>query len=182
MKQLLKSLVKISALSALVIIPGLLPAGFAMADTPKDNTKGTDASYIGIGFAAGLTSGGQGGDDATFGGNLTGRAKLGNLPVSARGNILWSDETSAIIPELSLDVPIAKRTNAFVTGGYSFVEKQGLNTPLGNRDSVVVGAGVESEVANNFLVYTNAKLGIKAYEDSDASAFSLNGGIGYRFK
>jgi hypothetical protein len=182
MKQLFKSLVKISALSTLAVIPGLLATGFALADTATDNTKGTDASYIGIGFAAGLTSGGQGGDDATFGGNITGRVKLGSLPASIRGNVLWSDQTSAIIPEVSLDLPIAKKTNAFVTGGYSFVEKPGYSTPLGNRDSVVVGAGVESEVANNFLVYTNAKLGIHAYEDSDASAFSLNGGIGYRFR
>lgn len=108
--------------------------------------------------------------------------KLGNTPFSARGNVLWSDKTSAIIPELSLDVPIANRTNAYLTGGYSFVEKDGSPTPIGNRDSVVLGAGVESEIANNFLVYTNAKVGLGAYQNSDASAVSINGGIGYRFK
>jgi outer membrane autotransporter protein len=53
---------------------------------------------------------------------------------------------------------------------------------LGNKDGVVLGAGVESEVRKNFLVYTNAKLGINAYQNSDASAISFNGGIGYRFK
>jgi hypothetical protein len=178
MKPLLKSFVTISALSSLAITAAFLSAGKAAAETQK----GTDASYVGAGVAAGVTNGGKGGDAATFGGNLTGRVKLGNAPVSVRGNVLWSDETSAIIPELSFDVPIANRTNAFITGGYSFVEKDGKNTPIGNRDAVVVGAGVESEVAKNFLVYTNAKVGLSAYQNSDASAVSINGGIGYRFK
>jgi hypothetical protein len=37
-------------------------------------------------------------------------------------------------------------------------------------------------VANNFLVYTNAKVGLGAYQNSDASAVTINGGLGYRFK
>ncbi len=49
--------------------------------------------------------------------------KLGNTPFSARANVLWSDKTSAILPELSVNVPIADRTNAYLTVGYSFVEK-----------------------------------------------------------
>lgn len=179
MKRVIKSFLAISALSSLVVSPLVLSAGQAAAETAQ---KGTDASYIGAGIAAGVTNGGVNNDAATFGGNLTGRVKLGNAPVSVRGNVLWSDETSAIIPELSLDVPIANRTNAFITGGYSFVEKDGKPTPLGNRDAVVVGAGVESEVANNFLVYTNAKVGLRAYQNSSGSAVSINGGIGYRFK
>jgi hypothetical protein len=179
MKRLLKSFMTISALSSLIIAPIVLSSGQASAETKK----GTDASYVGAGVAGGVTSGGQGiNDDATFGGNVTGRVKLGTTPFSARGNVLWSDKTSAIIPELSVDVPIANRTNAYLTGGYSFVEKDGSPTPIGNKDSVVLGAGVESEVANNFLVYTNAKVGLGAYQNSDASAVSINGGIGYRFK
>ncbi|WP_414564088.1 MULTISPECIES: hypothetical protein [unclassified Anabaena] len=178
MKNILKSLMTISALSSLVVAPILLSAGQASAQP----TRGTDASYIGAGVAAGVTNGGQDGDAATLGGNLTGRVKLGNTPFSARGNVLWGNETTAIIPEVSVDVPIANRTNAYITGGYSFVEKNGAPTPLGNRESVVVGAGVESEVANNFLVYTNAKVGLRAYENSPASAISINGGLGYRFR
>ncbi|RCJ28292.1 histidine kinase [Nostoc sp. ATCC 43529] len=179
MKSLLKSILTISALSSLVIAPVLLSPGQASAQTKK----GTDASYVGAGIAAGVTSGGQGtNDDATFGGNVTGRLKIGNTPFSARGNVLWSDQTSAIIPEVSLDVPIANRTNAYLTGGYSFVEKDGSATPIGNKDAVVLGAGVESEVAKNFLVYTNTKVGINAYQNSDTPAVSINAGIGYSFK
>ena len=178
MKLFLKSLITISALSSLVISSAFLGAGKAAAETQK----GTDASYVGAGIAAGVTNGGQDNDAATFGGNLTGRWKIGNTPFSARGNVLWSEETSAIIPEVSFDVPIANNTNVFLSGGYSWVEANGNPTPLGNRDSVVVGAGVESEVGKNFLVYTNAKVGLKAYQNSSASAVSINGGIGYRFK
>ncbi|MEA5582095.1 hypothetical protein VB620_12160 [Nodularia harveyana UHCC-0300] len=177
MKNILKSFLTISALS-LVVAPVMMSAGQAAAQP----TKGTDANYLGAGIAAGVTNGGDNGDAANFGGNLTGRLKLGNMPVSARGNVLWNNETTAIIPEVSLDIPIANRTNAFVTGGYSFVEDQGSPTPMGNKNAVVVGAGVESEVANNFLLYTNAKVGISAYENSSGSAVSINGGLGYRFK
>ncbi|WP_414528337.1 outer membrane beta-barrel protein [Nodularia chucula] len=178
MKNILKSLLRISAFSSLVILPLMMNAGQASAQVQR----GTDASYFGAGVAAGVTNGGQNGDAATFGGNLTGRLKLGNTPVSARGNVLWSDETTSIIPEVSYDIPIANRTNAYVTGGYSFVEQNGSPTPLGNKNGVVLGAGVESEVANNFLLYTNAKVGIRAYENSPASAVSINGGVGYRFR
>lgn len=178
MNILLKSLVTISAFSSLVITPAFLTVGKVAAQTQK----GTDASYVGIGIAAGVTNGGQNNDAATFGGNITGRVKLGKTPLSARGNVLWGDETTAIIPELSVDVPIANKTNAFITGGYSFVEEDGKPSPLGNRDAVVLGAGVESEVAKNVLVYTNAKVGLRAYQNSSASAVSINGGIGYRFK
>lgn len=178
MNRLLQSFVTISALSSLVIAPLVINAGQAAAETKK----GTNASYVGAGVAAGVTNGGLNNDAANFGGNLTGRVKLGSTPFSARGNVLWNDDTTAIIPEVSVDVPIANRTNAFVTGGYSFVENNGSPSPLGNRDAVVIGAGVESEVANNFLVYTNAKVGLRAYENSPASAVSINGGIGYRFR
>ncbi|MEH2406117.1 hypothetical protein [Nostoc sp.] len=33
----------------------------------------------------------------------------------------------------------------------------------------MIDPGVESQVANNFLVYTNAKVGLGAYQNSDAS-------------
>jgi hypothetical protein len=178
MKGVMKSLVTISALSALVAAPVFMSAGSANA-APK---KGTDASYVGIGVAAGVTNGGQNGDAATFGGNVVGRAKLGTLPVSARGQINFSDETSAIIPHLTVDVPIAKGTNLYVGGGYQFVEEDGKPTPSGNKDGVAVVAGVESEVAKNFLIYSNATVGINAYKDSPASGVSINSGIGYRFR
>ncbi len=127
MKLIVKSFLTISALSSFVFAPFILSAGQAAAQIQK----GTDASYIGAGVAAGVTNGGLNNDAANFGGNFTGRVKLGNTPFSARGNVLWNDDTSAIIPELSVDVPIANGTNAFVTGGYSFLDKDGSPSPIG---------------------------------------------------
>ncbi|MHC5729379.1 MAG: hypothetical protein ACYTXY_35695 [Nostoc sp.] len=46
----------------------------------------------------------------------------------------------------------------------------------------MLGAGIDSEVANNLLVYTNAKVGLSAYQNSDVSAVRINCGIGDRFK
>lgn len=53
MKRLLKSFVTISALSSLIVTPLVLSAGQASAEIKK----GTDASYVGAGVAAGVTSG-----------------------------------------------------------------------------------------------------------------------------
>lgn len=174
MKGVMKSFVTISALSMIAIAPIFMSAGSASA-APK---KGTNATYIGAGVAAGVTNGGQSGDAATFGGNITGRLPLGNLPVSARGQIQFSDETSAIIPHLTVDVPIAKGTNVYVGAGYQFVEEDGKPTPSGNKDGVAVVAGVESEVGKNFLIYSNATVGVNAYKNSPASGVSINAGVG----
>ncbi|GAB1542251.1 hypothetical protein NUACC21_49250 [Scytonema sp. NUACC21] len=156
-----------------------LTAGQASAG---ETQKGTDASYVGAGVSAGFTNGGQNGDAATLGGNLTGRVKLGNTPFSARANLNFSDETTAIVPHVSADLGIAKGTNAYVGVGYQFVEANGKPTPSGNDDALAVIAGVESEVGKNFLIYSNASVGIEAYENSPASSVSVNGGVGYRFR
>ncbi len=177
MKGVMKSFMTISALSALVVAPIFLSATQASAAP-----KGTDASYVGVGIAPGLTNGGQNGDAATFGGQVVGRAKLGTLPLSARGQINFSDQTSAIIPSLTYDVPVARNTNAYLGAGYQFVEKDGRPTPSGNKDGVAIVAGVESEVAKNFLLYGNATVGIDAYKNSSASSVGIGTGIGYRFR
>ncbi|MDJ0733462.1 MAG: hypothetical protein QNJ47_05125 [Nostocaceae cyanobacterium] len=181
MQRLFKSLVTISALSTLVISPLVLSANPAAAES---NNKGTDASYVGAGIGGGITNGGADNDAATFSGNLTGRVKLPKLPVSARTQIIWTNDTTAIIPQISVDAPILKGTNAYVGVGYSFVEaKDGRqNSGVGNRDAVAVTVGVESEVVKNILVYSNATVGIDAYENSSASAVNVGGGIAYRFK
>jgi hypothetical protein len=178
MKGVMKSFMTISALSALVVTPIFMSANQASA-APK---KGTDASYVGVGIAPGVTNGGKSGDAATFGGQIVGRAKLGDSSFSARGQVNFSDETSAITPSLTVDIPVARGTNLYFGGGYQFVEKNGKPTPSGNRDGVAVVAGVESEVAKNFLLYGNATVGVNAYQNSSASAVGFGTGIGYRFR
>jgi hypothetical protein len=176
MKGTLKSVVTISALAATVIAPVFLFAGNASA-----RPAGTDANYIGAGVAAGVTNGGQEGDAATFGGNIQGRFAVPRTPVSVRGAVLFSDETSAIMPMVSYDVPITNNANAYIGAGYSFVESNGQPTPLGNDDAPVVAIGAEAQIGRNFVVYGDTKVGIEAYEDSPASAVSIQAGAGYRF-
>ncbi|WP_414571024.1 outer membrane beta-barrel protein [Nostoc sp. CCY 9925] len=154
----------------------ILSGGIASAQT-----AGTNANYIGAGIAAGATSGGQGNDDAQLGGNVQGRYAVPNGPVSVRGSVLYGGDAAAIMPIVTYDAPIARNTNVYFGGGYSFVTDEGQNSPLGNRNAPVVTLGVESEVANNVIAYGDTKWGIDAYRNSDADAVSFQAGLGYRF-
>lgn len=176
MRRFLKNSVTISALTALVAAPIFLFASAASA-TPT----GTNASYIGGGIAAGVTNGGKQGDAATLGGNIQGRLAIPNTPLSARAAILFSSETSAIMPIVSYDLPITNNSNVYLGAGYSFVEAKGKPTPLGNKDAVVLTTGIETQVNKYVVLYSDAKLGINAYEDSPASAVSFQAGAAYRF-
>ncbi len=154
-------------------------ANVVVVNTP---TRGFGGAYVGGGVAAGVTNGGQQGDAATFGGNIQGRiAPFANVPVSARAAILFGKETTAIMPLVTYDIPVAANTNLYVGGGYSFVEQNGKPTPLGNKNAPVITVGAESSVTRDIVVYGDAKLGIKAYENSPASALSFQAGVGYRF-
>jgi hypothetical protein len=147
-----------------------------------DNNKmGFGGAYIGGGFAAGVTNGGQQEDAANLGGNIQGRVNIPNTPISARGAVLFSGNNAAIMPIVTYDVPVAKNTNVYVGGGYSFVEKNGVHTPLGNKSAPVVTLGAESSVTRDVVIYGDAKWGINAYQNSPADALSFQGGVGYRF-
>jgi hypothetical protein len=147
-----------------------------------DNNKmGFGGAYIGAGFAAGVTNGGQQEDAAHLGGNIQGRINIPKTPISARGAVLFSERNAAIMPLITYDVPVAKNTNVYVGGGYSFVEKDGVHTPMGNKSAPVVTLGAESSITRDIVVYGDAKWGINAYQNSTADSISLQGGVGYRF-
>ncbi|MGJ5628609.1 hypothetical protein [Nostoc sp. CALU 1950] len=167
------------AASALAVASIVLSAGIASAQTA--GTNGTNANYIGAGVAAGATSGGQGNDEAQLGGNIQGRYAMPNAPVSLRGSVLYGGDAAAIMPIVTYDAPIARNTNVYFGGGYSFVTDEGQRTPLGNQNAPVVTLGIESEVSNNVIAYGDTKWGIDAYRNSDADAVSFQAGLGYRF-
>jgi len=171
-----------SALSALVIAPVFLTAAQANAAPLTGQPTGTNASYLGAGISVGVTNGGNPGsdDDAKFGGNVQGRLAIPNTPLSARGAVLFTDKSVALMPMLSYDVPVTNNANVYLGAGYSFVTND-ATTPLGNKDAVVLTTGVEAQVSRNIVVYGDAKLGIDAYKDSPAQAVSLQTGIAYRF-
>ncbi|MGI0488181.1 outer membrane beta-barrel protein [Pantanalinema rosaneae CENA516] len=172
----LNSVKAIAAVSALALTTVSLMANSASAQPMRFSD-----SYIGAGIAGGVTSGGQGGDDAKFGGNIQGRIGVKEVPVSVRGAVIFSDETAAIVPSVTYDQRISDNANVYAGVGYSFVEKDGKNTPLGNRDSVVLTVGAEAGVVKNVVVYGDAKWGINAYQNSKADSLSFQAGVGYRF-
>ena len=173
----------VSALSALVFAPVFLSSGQANAAQLATQPTGTNASYLGAGISVGVTNSGNPGDDgdADFGGNVQGRFAIPNTPVSARGAILFNDESAALMPMISYDVPVTNNANIYLGAGYSFVTGNGKLTPLGNKDAVVLTAGSEAQVSRNIVVYGDAKWGINAYEDSSAEPVSLQAGVAYRF-
>jgi hypothetical protein len=170
------SLKSFAILSALVITPVVVGAGSVSAQPVR-----FDGSYVGAGVNAGLTNGGRTGDAATFGGNVQGRFAIPNTPVSVRGTVAFNGENSAVIPSLSYDLPIAKNTNVYAGAGYSFVQKDGKATQVGNKDAAVLQLGVESEVARGVVLYTDAKYGINAYQGSGSGSLSLQTGVGIKF-
>ena len=174
MKNLFK---KLTLVATLTLVSLMAKPGLAL----ENSTKGTDGNYIGAGISAGVTNGGQNGDAATLGANIQGRYSVRNTPISVRGSALFTDENVALIPTISYDVPITNNFNGYLGLGYSFVVDNGEPTPLGNRDSIVLTLGGEAEVGSNIMVYGDTKFGINAYENSPASALSLQAGVGYKF-
>jgi hypothetical protein len=151
-------------------------------DTTTSAEKGMKDSYVGIGITPGISNGGGRGETAKFGGNLSGRYAIENTPLSLRGTFLFGNDTTATIPKLTVDVPVAPNTNVFVGGGYSFLGNQGENTPIGNKDAAVVTGGVETALNKNIVAYGSVDWGVNAFESSNASAAAIQLGVGYRLE
>jgi len=166
----------LTSLSA-VLAAQVLTAGSASAAP----VKGLEGNYIGGGVSGSVTNGGAGNDGLNFGGNVQGRAAIPNAPISVRGTVLFNGNTTAVIPTVTYDIPVATGTNVYLGGGAAFVQNPGVNSPIGTRDSFVLNAGIESKVAKGVVVYTDAKLGLNAYQNSPASAIGLSGGVGIQF-
>lgn len=173
----LKLSAAIVTISTLAIAPTFLSASSASAQPIRFND-----SYVGAGVSVGVTNGGQGEDSkAVTGGNIQGRVAIPNAPVSVRGAVLFGGDNAAIMPMVTYDQRVSNNANVYVGAGYSFSDKDGKPTPLGNRDAVVITAGAEAGVGKHVVVYGDAKWGINAYENSSADALSFQAGLGYRF-
>ncbi len=176
MKLSLKALSTLSALSALVLAPTFLSAGSASAEPVR-----FDGSYVGAGVTGGFTNGGRNNDAAVLGGNVQGRFAVPGAPVSVRGAVVFTGDNSAVIPSLTYDLPINSKTNAYFGPGYSFVQNNNRSSQVGNKDSAVLTAGIESQVAKGVVVYSDLKYGINAYQGSGAGSLSGSAGVGLQF-
>lgn len=195
MKLSLSQAIKTLAVSAIAVAPmmsAINPASAApkyMSQSLSQSSTvlaapqsvGTQASYLGAGVAGGLTSDSASGTQAKSGGSLYGRYAIPQTKLSARGGIVITDKISAVTPKLTYDVGVAPGTNLFFGAGYNFVNEQTASTPLGNKSAPVLSLGVESELANNVLVFGSADLGVNAYQNNNNTAVALQGGAGFRF-
>jgi hypothetical protein len=195
MKLSFNQTIKTISISALILAPifsAINPASAAPKYTNRvisqssteiaaPRSVGTTSSYLGAGIAGGLTNDSTTGGQAKSGGSLYGRYSIPQTKLSARAGIVFTDKISAVTPKLTYDVGVAPGTNIFVGAGYNFVNEQTASTPLGNKSAPVLSLGVESELANNVLVFGSADLGVNAYQNSNNTAIALQGGAGFRF-
>jgi outer membrane autotransporter protein len=164
----------------LSVLSTILASSALMADSASAKPVRFEGSYVGAGVAGSVTGGGAGNDAPNFGGNVQGRFAVPNTPISARGTVLFNGNNSAVIPTVTYDMGVAKNTNVYAGAGYSFVQNDGTNSPLGNRDTAVLNLGVESQVTKGVVVYGDAKYGIKGYQ-SGKPAVGLSAGVGVQF-
>jgi hypothetical protein len=187
--------IKTIAVSAIAIAPimsAINPASAAPKVTPKyvaqaateiaaPQSVGTNSNYLGAGVSSGLTNDSAVGSQSKSGGTLYGRYAIPQSKLSARAGIVFTDKISAVTPKLTYDIGVAPGTNIFVGAGYNFVNEKTASTPLGNKSAPVLSLGVESQLANNVLVFGSADLGVNAYQNSNNTAIAIQGGAGFRF-
>jgi hypothetical protein len=165
---------------SLAAIATVVAQSFAMGSAQAEPIR-FDRSYVGAGVSAGVTNGGQVNDSAQFGGNIQGRLAVPGAPVSLRGGVLFSDDNAAISTAVTYDQRLSDKANAYAGVGYTFVDKNGKATQLGNRNSVTAVVGAEAAVSKDIVVYGDVKWGMNAYKNSPADALSVQAGVGYSF-
>lgn len=166
----------LSLLSVLAVAPALMAADGASAQT----VRGMDGSYLGGGVSIGLNSE-VGSNDANFGGNVQGRFDVPQGPVSLRGAALINSNSVNLVPTVTVDFGVAPNTNLYLGGGYSFATNEGETSALGNQNSAVLTAGVETAVRRNVALYSDVKVALDGVADSDKTPVSVQLGAAYRF-
>jgi outer membrane autotransporter protein len=165
-----------SILSVLVVAPALLAAGSASAQA----VRGMEGSYLGGGASVGL-NGESDSNDANFGGNVQGRFDIPQAPVSVRGAALITGNSVNLVPTVTVDLGVAPNTNLYLGGGYSFATNEGATSALGNKNSAVLTAGVETAVRRNIALYSDVKVALDGVADSNKTPVSVQVGAAYRF-
>jgi hypothetical protein len=153
MRQFIKSLATISALSLLASAPIFLSANPAKADT------GMQGSYVGVG---GGSVGGEGY------GALGGRVQLGDAPFSIRPTLLYAPDSGevAFTGTVTYDAPIAENTNLYAGIGAGFAR---------DYSSFALTGGLETAVSQNVVLYGDATY----LTESRETAWKV--GVGYKF-
>ncbi|MGA7936906.1 MAG: hypothetical protein WCA35_25340 [Kovacikia sp.] len=155
-----------------------IAAGSMLANSSAVRAQAAYGSYIGLGAAVGVTSGGVGEDSETAA-NIAFRYKFLKVPVSARAQVLIGSGTAAV-PTVSYDIPVNWRTDVYVGLGAAF--NASGNTPVGNQTAFVIQPGIDYALPNSDAVlFGNAIIAFNAYRNSGGTAASLQAGFGLRF-
>ncbi len=137
-------------------------------------------SYIGVGAAYGLSSGGAG-EENGLGGVVTARYKFLELPVSVRAQLFALRGTTAFVPTVSYDIPIGWQTDAYVGVGASITDGTSPS-PVGNRTAFVIQPGVDFAIPNsNVVIFANSVFAFNAFKGNGNTAISVQGGVGVQF-
>jgi hypothetical protein len=155
MRQFIKSVTTISALSAIAFASAFISASPASAG----EAQGLKGSYIGIG---GGTVGDQG--YASF----NGRINIPNSQFSVRPTLLYVPDSGngGFIGTLTYDAPIAKNTNFYLGAGGAFND---------DFSSFALQTGVETAVSKNVVIYGDATY------LTESGEVPWKVGVGYRF-
>jgi hypothetical protein len=163
MRQFLKSVVGISAVSAFIAC-GMV---FLSSAKPASADTGLPEGYVGLGagFGSGSTSAG-----------LNGRISFPKTKISLRGSIYsdCSGSTCAalFIPTVTYDIGIADKTNLYLGGGVATAAvSDGSSTLSGSTG--VLQAGLETGIGNKMAIYGDGTFG------DGGTIWKV--GLGYRF-
>jgi hypothetical protein len=157
-----------------------IAGGLLLTTTSSANAQAAYGSYVGVGPAFGLTSGGIGEDSQTTA-NIAVRYKLLRAPLSVRTQVLVGSEGTAIVPTISYDVPLSWQADVYVGAGAAIVPGSGL-TPVGNKTSFAIQPGIDYALPNSsFVLFGNAIVAFDAYRSGGNTAVSVQGGLGLRF-
>lgn len=139
-------------------------------------------SYIGIGGSFGVTDGDSTtGDGGSGGGVIAFRYKFLEVPISIRAQALIGEST-AFVPTVSYDVPLNWQTDAYVGVGAAIQDSDQSSSPVGNQTSFVLQPGIDHSFPySNLVLFGNAIIAFDAYKNSNATAASVQGGVGVRF-
>jgi hypothetical protein len=166
--------------SAIALGAVALSLGSMLLATPRASAQAAYGSYVGIGGSLGFTDGAAG-ESSSSGGVVAVRYRLLELPISLRAQVLI-DDTIAVVPTVSYDIPLNWRTDAYIGAGVAFQDGDEDTSPIGNQTSFVIQPGIDySFPYSNFVVFGNAIIAFDAYREGGGTAASLQGGVGLRF-
>jgi hypothetical protein len=162
MRQFLKSVVTVAAVSAIAFVPFLLKTESASAE------QGMRGSYIGVGVNA---------DGSGAAAAVTGRIDL--KPVSIRTTVTGACDSglcaTLVVPTVTYDFGIGKNANIYAGVGGSAVSISAGNSSVSLGTGAVLQAGAEGAISKNVVLY------------GDGTYFTNGGGtlwkigVGYKF-